>query len=97
MSQHYSMPESERSEYTLPDLEVFYVSAEEFLTAHKDTWMYERMEESGIYITAHSREAAAKTWAGYYWWVCLPGCLPDSDAYGPFDTEQDAIDNATEN
>jgi hypothetical protein len=21
---------------------------------------------------------------GYYWAVCFPGCMPDSDFYGPF-------------
>ena len=33
---------------------------------------------------------------GYYWWPCLPGCLPDGDPIGPFDTEQEAIDDARE-
>lgn len=31
---------------------------------------------------------------GWYYWACLPGCLPDSDPVGPFDTEQEAIDDA---
>ncbi len=31
---------------------------------------------------------------GWYWWTCLPGCMPDSDPMGPFETEQEAIDNA---
>ena len=30
----------------------------------------------------------------WYWWTCSPGCLPDSEPIGPFDTKQDAIDNA---
>ena len=28
---------------------------------------------------------------GYYYWFCFPGCLPDSDPYGPFETQEDAI------
>jgi hypothetical protein len=32
--------------------------------------------------------------AGYYWWVCLPGCMPDSDPHGPFETEQEALEDA---
>ena len=28
---------------------------------------------------------------GWYWWACQPGCLPDGDPMGPFDTEDDAI------
>jgi hypothetical protein len=34
--------------------------------------------------------------AGWYWVSCFPGCLPDSDPIGPFDTEQDAINDAQE-
>ena len=32
--------------------------------------------------------------AGFYWWACFPGCMPDGDPCGPFKTEQDAIDDA---
>ena len=31
---------------------------------------------------------------GYYYWSCFPGCLPDSDPSGPYDTEQEAIEAA---
>lgn len=31
--------------------------------------------------------------AGWYWWSCFPGCLPDSDPFGPFDSEREAIDD----
>lgn len=27
---------------------------------------------------------------GYYWWVCLPGCLPDSRPFGPFPSAHEA-------
>ena len=37
---------------------------------------------------------------GWFWWACFPGCLPDSEPVGPFDTWQaakaDAQDNATD-
>tara|TARA_R110002110_G_scaffold399177_1_gene614946 strand:+ start:192 stop:437 length:246 start_codon:yes stop_codon:yes gene_type:complete len=33
---------------------------------------------------------------GFYWWACMPGCLPDSDPHGPFASEQEAIDYAQE-
>ena len=29
--------------------------------------------------------------SGWYYWACLPGCLPDSDPSGPFDTEDEAL------
>lgn len=28
---------------------------------------------------------------GWYWWSCQPGCLPDGDAHGPFETEDEAL------
>ncbi len=34
--------------------------------------------------------------AGWYWWPCFPGCLPDGEANGPFSTEEEAISNALE-
>jgi len=33
---------------------------------------------------------------GYYWHSCFPGCLPDSDPIGPFETEEEAIEDARE-
>jgi hypothetical protein len=31
---------------------------------------------------------------GWYWWACFPGCLPDCDPVGPFDTEAEALADA---
>ena len=36
----------------------------------------------------------APSGAGWYWWSCFPGCMPDSDPFGPFDTWQEAQDDA---
>ena len=33
---------------------------------------------------------------GYYWVVCSPGCIPDSEFFGPFVTTEEAEDNANE-
>lgn len=33
---------------------------------------------------------------GYYWAVCSPGCIPDSDFYGPFRSESAAESDAEE-
>tara|TARA_R110002020_G_scaffold417080_2_gene626259 strand:+ start:1675 stop:1917 length:243 start_codon:yes stop_codon:yes gene_type:complete len=33
---------------------------------------------------------------GYYFWDCFPGCLPDSEPWGPYETEQKAIEAAQE-
>ena len=35
--------------------------------------------------------------AGWYWWCCSPGCLPDSgSAVGPFASSRQAYDDAQE-
>lgn len=31
---------------------------------------------------------------GWFWWSCLPGCMPDSDPVGPFATEAEALADA---
>ena len=32
--------------------------------------------------------------AGWYWWACFPGCLPDGPPSGPFETEAAALEDA---
>lgn len=32
----------------------------------------------------------------WYYWYCLPGCLPDSSPVGPFETEAAAIESIRE-
>lgn len=32
--------------------------------------------------------------AGWYWWPCFPGCLPEADPSGPFDTAREALESA---
>ncbi len=35
--------------------------------------------------------------AGWYWWSCFPGCLPDAESpSGPFPTEAQAIQDVRE-
>lgn len=31
---------------------------------------------------------------GWYYWYCQPGCLPDSEAFGPFPTAREARESA---
>jgi hypothetical protein len=30
----------------------------------------------------------------WFYWFCLPGCLPDSESFGPFDSEEAALKDA---
>ncbi len=33
---------------------------------------------------------------GWYWWACFPGCLPDGEPNGPFETAEQAYNDATD-
>lgn len=28
----------------------------------------------------------------YWFWYCFPGCTPDSDVFGPYDSEEEVIE-----
>ena len=79
MSYIYSDPERETEEHALPDMEVFYVSQLETIY--------------NLDNLAHADEYTI-TQPGWYWWSCFPGCLPDGDPMGPFETENEATANA---
>ena len=78
MTQAYSNPNRENDSYSLPDIEVFEVSEEEAA---------ENRRKVNI---DHESDEGLLTSAGWYWWPCFPGCLPDGDPEGPFDTEEEA-------
>ena len=37
---------------------------------------------------------AAKRLAGWWWWSCFPGCMPEGDPAGPFETKEAALADA---
>jgi hypothetical protein len=40
------------------------------------------------------QENTADMETGWYWWACFPGCLPDGDQSGPFNTSTLAYEDA---
>jgi len=102
----------------LARIEVFEVTAEQFLAAESGTWQAEILaaavaSEGEDEVTRFQRslaisndlgdspagtiEEAAKGLAGFYWWTCSPGCLPDSEAVGPFETREEAEEDVLSN
>ena len=77
--QAYSNPKRESDPHALPDVEVFYMTANEALEHFGDD------TEDGL---------PGPELAGWYWWTCFPGCLPDSEPVGPFATEDEALADA---
>jgi hypothetical protein len=83
----------------LAGIEIFEVKAQEFLAAEAGTWQAHLLAESvkdkltGDYDQAEvdpATEEAAEELAGFYWWSCQPGCLPDGEANGPFESYEAA-------
>ena len=102
MSQFYSDPSRENETYALPNAETFKgyrheckgCGAERPLFPDYYGALYpndEHCEECG-----YTGFRCLDTKVSWYYWACFPGCLPDGDPIGPFETEDDAILDAQE-
>mgnify|MGYP003678890411 CR=1 FL=1 len=103
MPQSYIDPTRAYDPHALPDLEVFQLTAIEAAEMEDDLIdEYQRRHEYRLAgMNSRVREALLEAivdeqqiTGGWYWWSCLPGCLPDSDPMGPFPTEADALADA---
>jgi hypothetical protein len=107
--QAYSNTARVSDPYALPDIEVFQLTAREVAAMDEDTCNeYMRRHEFRLaFMNSKARDAMLDAMVselgiegGWFYWYCQPGCLPDSEPFGPFESEelakQDAIDNATE-
>ena len=75
MKHFYSSDKEENVRWSLPNVETFYLS-----------------EMEAIYNRNNADHATEYTpmESGWYWWTCMPGCLPDSSPFGPFESEEEA-------
>jgi hypothetical protein len=98
MSQAYSDPSREDEETSLPDVEVWCDGIFESECCDTD-------HHAGYVLATDGQECQScgrkGVWRetdrkGWFYWYCLPGCLPDSDAFGPFATEAEALADAQE-
>lgn len=85
--------------YIPNNIEIFELSASDFLNAEEGSWQADLLTERlvtdpGSTENELEREQEADSLAGFYWWACCPGCLPDGEANGPFETELEAIEDA---
>ena len=95
--QAYSDPTRESEPYSLPDVEVFFVGCQDFMQADPGTWMNSLMHDLSSLPNVGAllmKSQRASDLRGWYWWSCFPGCLPDGDPNGPFDTEALALADA---
>src|ERR1019366_3347501 len=98
MSQHYSDKTHESDPYSLPNVEVFQAVQADCphctTTNVGDgfTFYCDSCSKGRKGYTADSDQITK----GWYWQACFPGCLPDGDPNGPYETEQAAVDAAQE-
>lgn len=45
-------------------------------------------------LAMHTGDDPESAEAGWYWWACFPGCLPDGEPSGPYATEAEALADA---
>ena len=99
----YSDVKREFDPYSLPDIEVFQLTAEEAVQQNEDLMWDAGKQFPLMHMNSRDRDKAIE-WAieesgctgGWYWWSCFPGCLPDSCANGPFETRAEALADARE-
>ena len=87
MTQFYLDESKANDKWSLPDVWV--------------TWLDWQPGDKGNCSMCGNHAELHETWeeseceecfeSAYYYAFCMPGCLPDSDFYGPFKTEQDAM------
>lgn len=87
--QAYSDPSRESDKWALPDVEIFYVHA-------GPRKAYDRAYVMDYCESCEGAGCEDCPDAGWYYWYCFPGCLPDSDPIGPFDSEALALAAAQE-
>lgn len=80
--------------HTPRNTEIFHLSASDFMNADEGSWQDELMRSKLSEDKYAEMNETAESLAGFYWWTCCPGCLPDSDASGPFETEMEANEGA---
>jgi hypothetical protein len=102
--QAYSNPERESEPTALPDLEVFELTAEEVVQQDEDLMLDAGKQFPLMHMNSRERDKAiawaieeSGTTGGWFYWYCFPGCLPDSEAIGPFKSHKAALKDAREN
>lgn len=106
MSQHYSNPARENDPHALPDLEVFELTAREVAERDEDL-IHEYMKRREFRLAAMNSRDREKMFdamidaegitGGWYYWYCFPGCIPDSEPFGPYENRAAALQAAREN
>jgi hypothetical protein len=106
MGQEYSNPKRASDPHALPDVEVFQLTAREVAEQDGDM-VHEYMRRHEFRLASMSSRDRERMFdamieeqgitGGWFWWSCLPGCMPDSSPTGPFKTYAAALADARDN
>ena len=98
--QFYTDPSREFDTYAMPDARVYELTAREVAEMDEDA-LHDHMRLRGFQFAAmNSRTRDAMLDAiienngitgGWFFDYCLPGCLPDSQPFGPYESRDAAI------
>lgn len=100
MPQVYSNPERANDTYASPDVEVFELNAAEVAELDEDTIAeyLRRYEFRLANMSGHVWQKMLDTIVeeqgikgGWFYWYCFPGCLPEGDPVGPYETYDEAL------
>lgn len=89
MPYHYSNPKRESDPHALPDIETFELAPRDW---NKGLCPFCPDDYGGT--PTCGKDEHDRDHVGWYWQSCFPGCMPDGEPNGPFDTEEDALEDA---
>ena len=61
-----------------------------------DAEVMDRVEEMRHLSTCAAKDEQPEESKGIFFWYCFPGCLPESDPFGPYETIEEARKAACE-
>lgn len=100
MAQHYSNPKRANDPHALPNIETFEarimrcpVCEAEYPETNRGGTSYRNTDSE---TTCCHNIPLVRAESAWWFWYALPGCLPDSDPWGPFATEDEALAVARE-
>jgi hypothetical protein len=96
MAQHYSDPTREHDKWSLPDVEMFQANYRYCVECSSLVFFDHYTDDDGRLVAECSDCATVNELSqrGWFYWFCVPGCLPDSEPFGPFATQAEALLNA---
>jgi len=93
--QAYSDPAREHDPHALPDIEIFEAHALD-CDECECFQVYPQATGTGYADCPECGEIGITNNLAHFYWACFPGCLPDSDPIGPFNSEAEALAAARE-